>query len=1140
MVRSAVVGAPMTDTKAHGADTSDMADTPEPLPVPSPAFDTDFAPVIRSKIQPPPLRSKTLTRQRLIDRLHEATASRVTLLVAEAGYGKTTLLADFAARSGQRTLWYRLDPTDADSITWTNYLIAACREVDPSFGEATLRLLSHLRAGNPPRSAFVDSLIGELIAWTAAPTTLILDDFHHVDRSSEVCDVVARLIDNCPAWLHFVIATRRRPPLELARLDASGAVSQLRGDELRFSESETSRLFAESFGMPLERETVRALDRRTRGWIASLWLFFSSARNRSPQDTFGLAESLLSGGSTPIYDFLAEEVLAQIPDHLELVLMRISILEAITPALVAALFREGNAAPPSGEAERWLDEAERLGLLAHSSSHSEAFALHPLLREFLALRLKDKAGPEETADLHRRVARALIGAAPLDACRHLLAAGEEQGAMDLLESTILQTLGSGLWGQASDLLDRLQHGQAGPGVAAITARKLMDEGDLAGAERMLEAVQSESSSAPVRAAVRQTRLALGWRTDNGALILESVDDLLSDTETPPALRDIAQIFRDANPDSPSPKTLRILASRLAKMDRTQTAVGLDFFSAVSLHNACVAYLAAADFAASLDAGQLALAAFSRLQFLPAEALSTHSVLAVALMESGRMDEARLHVTASMADGREFADVPASIAVAFLSAGFREEALTLVSRAQALERQGRSDVAGIEITEMADAYSRLGTNASSAIEVLSEPRPRVSLDLGHALERQMMLAHAYLAAGDHRAAAAVARSALDEARGRGADRAQTRLALIAALAEGDAQAVSLAIRDTTRKGHLALAEMADVLSERLELATECTNEIAEAIGRHPLRWLPELRRVLGRGAPGGHRAAYFMDQFGEAQDVGVLRAYARTYRRRGAPQSLGIALAKRASPKLRIHDLGRVMVEIGTRSVAVSGMRRKPAALLVYLITRPGFTAHREQVIDELWPDADPAAALNSLNQSLYFLRREIDPWYEDGVSPEYVGFEGDLLWLEAELVSADSVDFLGAVAAAKRVAGAASIEGAARAYTGHFAPEFEYEEWALAHRSKLKSTFLEVVMRSISALLLAGDLEEARNVAIAALEIDDTAGDVERALIWLHWRLGAQSAARAQYEHLARADEFDGVDPIPFRTLVEGKAPIGR
>ena len=88
------------------------------------------------------------------------------------------------------------------------------------------------------------------------------------------------------------------------------------------------------------------------------------------------------------------------------------------------------------------------------------------------------------------------------------------------------------------------------------------------------------------------------------------------------------------------------------------------------------------------------------------------------------------------------------------------------------------------------------------------------------------------------------------------------------------------------------------------------------------------------------------------------------------------------------------------------MRRKASAVLMFLITRPGFVANREQIIDELWPESDPASGTNNLNQSLYYLRRDIDPWYEDDLSLDYVRFQGDLVWLERDLVSAESVQFI--------------------------------------------------------------------------------------------------------------------------------------
>src|SRR4051812_27803671 len=123
---------------------------------------SELGPIIKAKIQPPALRTTTLSRQRLIDQLRDAAARRLTLLVAEAGYGKTTLLADFARATDTRVVWYRLDSTDADVVDWVSYLVAAFREVEPGFGQATVDLLGEIPTGGPPKSAFLASLISEL------------------------------------------------------------------------------------------------------------------------------------------------------------------------------------------------------------------------------------------------------------------------------------------------------------------------------------------------------------------------------------------------------------------------------------------------------------------------------------------------------------------------------------------------------------------------------------------------------------------------------------------------------------------------------------------------------------------------------------------------------------------------------------------------------------------------------------------------------------------------------------------------------------------------------------------------------------------------------------------------------------------
>ena len=115
-------------------------------------------------------------------------------------------------------------------------MIAAAREVDPTFGEGTLSLLAQVGPGGPPESAFMSSLLGELPRLGEAPTILVLDDFHEVDDSADAREFVARLLKDSPPWLHFVISGRRRPSLELARLAGMGEVAEITTDDLRFTD----------------------------------------------------------------------------------------------------------------------------------------------------------------------------------------------------------------------------------------------------------------------------------------------------------------------------------------------------------------------------------------------------------------------------------------------------------------------------------------------------------------------------------------------------------------------------------------------------------------------------------------------------------------------------------------------------------------------------------------------------------------------------------------------------------------------------------------------------------------------------------------------------------------------------------------
>lgn len=355
-------------------------------------------------------------------------------------------------------------------------------------------------------------MLGELPKLGEAPTVLVLDDFHAVDDSSEARAFLARLIKDAPPWLHFVISSRRRPVLELARLAGMGEVVEVTTDELRFTGDETERLFAQSYGLPLDADVLRDVEKRTQGWAASLQLFHGSVRGKPSSAVRALAKSL-SGASNPIYDFLAQEVLNNLPNDLEDFLVRVALLDRIVAAHVVALFAERRGLAPSlDQAHRWIDECDRLGLLSRASQQTEARHLHPLLRDFLVRTLIQRHPPDSIRRMHLGLARAVAGSEPLLASRHFIEAGDKVEAMRCLGRSVMLTMGSGQWGVASSLIDRLGGVPADPPVAALRARRLIEEGDLPGAAALLADVDITDAPPDVRAVFRHAKLSLGWRT----------------------------------------------------------------------------------------------------------------------------------------------------------------------------------------------------------------------------------------------------------------------------------------------------------------------------------------------------------------------------------------------------------------------------------------------------------------------------------------------------------------------------------------------------------------------------------------------------------------------------------------------------
>ena len=431
-------------------------------------------PVQIGKVQPPFLSTETLERPRLLDWLTAKINSRLVLIVADAGYGKTTLLADWSRRTRVRTLWYRLDEADRDWVVFVNHVVAAGREVDQAFAPNTRSLIRELGAGMGDRGAIVRTLLAEIRTWVAGGTALLLDDYQVVDDVPEVREIVRELLIHGPERLAVVISTRRTPTLPLARLRALGEVAELATDDLRFDRGEMEQLFRDTYRHPLEADLLEDLARTTEGWAATLRLVETAVRGR-PRDEIRAVIRSLSAQHGDLHDYLAEEVVGRMPAELQDFLERCALLHVATPQLAAVAARVSIA-----DARRLLDVTEDAGLLSRRGRTGQAGRLlHPLVRSFLEGRLLEAVGPGGVAEIHARIAAAAESNSWWLAGHHYVAAGRSDDVARVLSGSLEEILGSGGAQAAVDLISTGGVPADGGWARALAARSFLREGDIA-------------------------------------------------------------------------------------------------------------------------------------------------------------------------------------------------------------------------------------------------------------------------------------------------------------------------------------------------------------------------------------------------------------------------------------------------------------------------------------------------------------------------------------------------------------------------------------------------------------------------------------------------------------------------------------
>ena len=382
-------------------------------------------PLLETKLHVPRWRRSLVARPRLSERLSRGAESALTLVSAPAGFGKTTLLAEWlavAAADGRSVAWLSLDQRDNDPALFWTYLVAALNTGAPAGGAGAL---ARLQPPRPPNEACLVALLNDLDA-ISDDVVLVLDDYHVID-ARDVQDGMAFLLEHLPPQIHLVIASRADPPLPLARLRGCGELAEIRAADLRFAPGEAAEYLNEVMGLVLTAADVAALEARTEGWIAALQLAALSMQGREDITAFidGFA-----GDDRYIVDFLAEEVLQRQPEHVQRFLLQTSILDRLSGPLCDAVTGQDG-----GKAK--LAALERGNLfLVPLDDRRQWYRYHQLFADVLHARLRDEQ-PDDVPDLHRRASGwHEKNGEPSEAIRHALAAGDFGRAADLIELAI--------------------------------------------------------------------------------------------------------------------------------------------------------------------------------------------------------------------------------------------------------------------------------------------------------------------------------------------------------------------------------------------------------------------------------------------------------------------------------------------------------------------------------------------------------------------------------------------------------------------------------------------------------------------------------------------------------------------------------
>jgi DNA-binding SARP family transcriptional activator len=1071
--------------------------------------------ILRSKLAIPN-RPDTLERHRLTGLLSPLLHKKLALVVAGAGYGKTTLIGQALCGLDADAVWYGLDESDRDVATFLGYLCAGMKRHHPAFGSACESRLHQASLSERSRKGALLDFLLEVETLVQSHTIIVLDDYHLVQDSPEISEAMAFLLGRMPQSLHFILVSRLEPPLKISRYRAMREVIDIQEEDLLFPPEEIGGLCRLIARRDIQRDEAQRLFEDTGGWAAALVLC-CGARNGPAFAGPGGKPFSFRRSRRLIFQYLEENVLDRQPLDLQSFMMKTALLSHLDPPFIDRLFQMENA-------EEILRSLSRQHLLVFPRGGTgDGFAYHHLLRDFLRQRLARDEGREGVRRLHLDMGRLMaeennlhgalyhfLEGGHFDELRRIVAGmafadflncpfGSLAKVFAAIPAEVVQNDASLLWvgarlssmkGQMPAALagfraarDRFE--AAGDDTGSLNCTKdlafhLYLTGDVAAARKQLETLRKR----PHRDPFFQVEIS-------GYLVLFSA--ILGEMEA-------ADRCYDAIHD-------------LVSTGSTETAfpgAWMDFCYGYRLHSE-------GDFQSADAMNRSVLESFTRMG---TELLLPLANFQVALTLFYREDpESGLTYAREglrLADRFGISDAQLgwllyARGLNGFGTGLLEAAAADASTALDIFRSQGNYWGQAAVCELKAMICRARSMNTEAAEHLRAGLSRIEGLHLRVMEGALVLLSAEMM--------------VDEGAWGDAE----------ALVGSHAEAIGVSKFHRFRN-HLLQARIHADRQEPEKAAAAMAAGLELANAYHYSVW---VRRQMSWAAPvlaschaSGFMRGYIEQLFKDADPEAAREALLPLEKAGGLPSlqcaadALLSAMPERPSPPLFIRCLGSFEVVVGERVIPSECWRNiKAATLFKYMVLHSahGFIP-KEVLIELVWPDEPEEKTRPRFHVAMTHLRRILEPSLNRGVPSAYILRQGDAYRLDIGSNGRIDFDAFSAALAAAKAAAGKGAEGtlgrflrAETMYTGPLFGEDPYLEWAVLDRERLSSDYLGALDTIISLFEGQADWRSAIRYAETYLGLDSCAEPVYGALMRCYAHLGEMARIEKTFDRCRAA-----------------------